>query len=307
MRKKYKKIIIIVLSIICVYSFAGCTIMEEDSTKETSDSKKKQDEDANAINNANGAKDSKKSGVGSSSAKKKDSNKDGVIYDENGKRVIVDHQEKTTSSKKKSVIKKKIEEINPAENSFQISDNFKVPGYSDIVIAKLKSYTGYFYEDGTDKKVSGIISAVIKNNSKDTLEVCNLSMMVNDKKSIHFSATIIPPGEEVTVLEKNKAKYHSSDIYLYKNSEIIFNDKISPTSKKINMELQSGIIGACSTSGKKYGVVNIYYKNVDKNGNYLGGITYRTQLKNVGKEMEYNDAVHYDETSSEIVRIDCEN
>lgn len=216
-----------------------------------------------------------------------------------------DNKESSSSNKENGESSSK-EEVNISTYSsmklpYTISD-------ADVKIEKIKGYSGEFVEDGSDKKVSNILSLVVKNTSKKDIQYCSIEMKMGDNKKATFNITNLPSGKTMTVLESSgKITYKSSNTYNVTNCTYSGVDKLPMNSEKVKISTKASNITIKNISGEDLGTVYVYYKNM-KNDSYLGGITYRAKFENVIKGEELTaKTTHFSKDNSKIVMVDTES
>lgn len=178
---------------------------------------------------------------------------------------------------------------------------------ADIKVQKINSYSGKFVEDGSDKKVSNIISLVVKNNSRKDIQYTSIEVSINGNERAKFNITNLPSGQSATVIESTgKIKYKSGDRYNIVNCTYSDIDKLPMNDNKIKVSTNDSSIKIKNISNKNLGTVYVYYKNT-KGNSYLGGITYRAKFENVDKGKELTGSTKHFSKNSEIVMVDTEN
>ena len=173
-------------------------------------------------------------------------------------------------------------------------------------INKIKSYSGKFVENGSDKKVSNILALEVKNTSKKDLQYGQIKLQINNKKTATFDLTNLPAGKTVTVIESTGSiSYNSGDSYKYEEATYASVDKLPMSENKVKVSTNGSDITVQNISNKDLGTVYVYYKNT-KDNSYLGGITYRAKFENVEKGKNYTASTSHFSDSSKIVMVDTE-
>ncbi len=174
-------------------------------------------------------------------------------------------------------------------------------------IKSIGKYSGEFVEDGSDKKVSNILSIVVTNTSNKALQYGEIKLKVNENKTAIFKLTNVPSGKSVLAIETNCMKYNSSDNYKYEDATYAHIDSMQMNSNKVKISTADSNITIKNTSDKDLGTVYVYYKNLDKSGAYLGGITYRVKFEDVKKgETLSQNTKHFSKANSKIIMVDTE-
>lgn len=149
-----------------------------------------------------------------------------------------------------------------------------------IEITSFDSYTGPFVEDGSDDTVENILAITVKNNTPQTLQYAEATLLFGDTTA-QFAFSTLRPGESVMVLEKNRLEYVEGmepSSYQFDNV-IYFTEEPTLCADKISISALDGAFNVRNISGENLtGNIAIYYKNKTAQG-YLGGITYRTVIQ----------------------------
>ena len=75
----------------------------------------------------------------------------------------------------------------------------------DLYCLEFTSYSGAFYEDGSNEQVENIAAILVENRSEEFLEKATITYDVGDDTAT-FVATAIPAGAKCWVLEQNRMK-----------------------------------------------------------------------------------------------------
>lgn len=181
---------------------------------------------------------------------------------------------------------------------------YKLPDKEGLSVVKIGQYSGQFLESGKDEQVDDTFAIIVKNKSKDMLQYAQLNFKVKGEDA-NFVVTNLPPGKSALVLEANKKSFSKTNDITYEgastsyiDSDVMNKDKFKVTSDNTKLTLKN-------LTNKKYSTVYVYYKNIDEDGDYLGGITYRTKFENVGANKSVTiDTEHYLKGASQIVMVD---
>lgn len=82
---------------------------------------------------------------------------------------------------------------------------FVIPG-SDLILEKLVSYEGDFWEDGSDRYVTDIMALVVYNPRNQFIEEALLQLQLGGK-TLFFRITCLAPNSRVLVLEQHQSGY----------------------------------------------------------------------------------------------------
>ena len=222
----------------------------------------------------------------------------------------VDKDSNSTTSKDNKESKDKENKKDTKKDSDKSSNNnLKTPykvSSTGMQINKIKSYSGKFVENGSDKKVSNILALEVKNTSKKDLQYGQIKLQINNKKTATFDLTNLPAGKTVTVIESTGSiSYNSGDSYKYEEATYASVDKLPMNENKVKVSTNGSDIIVENISNKDLGTVYVYYKNT-KDNSYLGGITYRAKFENVAKGKNYTASTSHFSDSSKIVMVDTE-
>lgn len=176
-----------------------------------------------------------------------------------------------------------------------------------IEITSIAPYTGPFVEDGSDDAVENILMITVKNNTPQTLQYAEATLLFDDTTA-QFAFSTLRPGESMVVLEKNRLKYTdgmepSSRQF---DNVIYFTEEPTLCADKISISALDGAFNVRNISGEDLtGNIAIYYKNKSEQG-YLGGITYRTVIQGGMAKDEIKQIVvnHFRVDESQIMFVD---
>lgn len=172
-------------------------------------------------------------------------------------------------------------------------------------VTNIGKYSGKFVENGSDKSVSNVLSIVVTNTSNKDLQYGEIKLKAGGKTAT-FKLTNIPSGKSVLALEANGMKYSSGAGYKYADATYALTN-MPMNSNKVKVSTSDSKVTIKNTSGKDLGTVYVYYKNLDKSGAYLGGITYRVKFDNVKKGGTLSqNTKHFSKSNSKIVMVDTE-
>ena len=176
-----------------------------------------------------------------------------------------------------------------------------------IEITSIGPYTGPFVEDGSDDAVENVLTITVKNNTSQTLQYAEATLLFGDTAA-QFAFSTLKPGESMVVLEKNRLKYTdgmepSSRQF---DNVIYFTEEPTLCAYKISISALDGAFNVRNISGEDLtGNIAIYYKNKSEQG-YLGGITYRTVIQGGMAKDEIKQIVvnHFRVDESQIMFVD---
>lgn len=268
----------------------------KDSDDKNSDEKTKDDKDEDSNKEVKEDKDNR-------SASKSENSNDSTQQNKDSNSIISkDNKNKNDKEENKKDTKKDSDKS--SNNNIKIPYNVSSTG---MQISKIKSYSGKFVENGSDKEVSNILALEVKNTSKKDLQYGQIKLKINNKKTATFDLTNLPSGKTVTVIESTGSiSYNSKDIYKYEDSYYGVVNSLPMNKDKIKVTTENTSITIENISKKDLGTVYVYYKN-KKGSSYLGGITYRVKFENVDEgQVMSSETKHFSKSNSEIVMVDTE-
>lgn len=197
---------------------------------------------------------------------------------------------------------------NNTNNNSNSSNKISLPytiASTGMTIKNIGQYTGSFVEDGSDKSVSNVLSIVVTNTSGKDLQYGEIKLKAGSKTAT-FKLTNIPSGKSVLALETSGMKYSSGTNYTYAEATYA-QTNMSMNSSKVSISTADSKVTIKNISGKDLGTVYVYYKNLDKSGAYLGGITYRVKFENVKSGDTLTQSTkHFSKSNSKIIMVDTE-
>ena len=284
----------------------------KNKNSENKDAENKDSENNDSENNNNDDKTKDDKDNNKEDKDNKSDNKSEDKSDNSNDTAQVDKDSNSTTSKdNKNESKDKGNKKDTKKDSDKSSNNsIKTPykvSSTGMQINKIKSYSGKFVENGSDKKVSNILALEVKNTSKKDLQYGQIKLQINNKKTATFDLTNLPAGKTVTVIESTGSiSYNSGDSYKYEEATYASVDKLPMSENKVKVSTNGSDIIVENISNKDLGTVYVYYKNT-KDNSYLGGITYRAKFENVQKGKLYTASTSHFSDSSKIVMVDTEN
>lgn len=174
-----------------------------------------------------------------------------------------------------------------------------------LCLESVGAYTGDFVEDGTNDAVSDTAALVVTNTSERMLQMAEITFQVNATEQAVFVLTDIPAGARVLVLEQNRRTYRDADDYSFGRTATAYTDAGLPEESGLTPDAATaGRIAIENHSGKDYKRVFVYYKYVQTDGVYLGGITFRVPFNDLANGARGESAAgHFDPAVSRIVAI----
>ena len=161
-------------------------------------------------------------------------------------------------------------------------------------------YSGTYFEDGSDKAVEDVAVVLVGNTTERYLELAICSFEI-DGAPATFTVTNLPPQKGAWVLARDALIVNSGASFVLKGGTTTFcTPEDIPT---ITAQPLDGTVLVENRSETEAFSGYIYYKTVYEDGNYLGGVTYRSLIEDLPAQSRTEiTAAHCDETA-EIVRI----
>ena len=89
----------------------------------------------------------------------------------------------------------------------EIPEDVTMPLTHGLKIGDVGSYTGLFFEDGSDEVVSGVMMILVTNESDRTLQYAEITLTNAEGKQAQFKLSTLPPGASAVVLEMNRLSF----------------------------------------------------------------------------------------------------
>lgn len=171
----------------------------------------------------------------------------------------------------------------------------------DLYCLEFTSFSGAFYEDGSNEEVENIAAILVENRSDEFLEKATITYDV-DGKTATFVVTALPSGKKCWVLEQNRMEMTGGLEFKFLDCVSGFRKDTSLNDEVFDIVYEDDVVTVTNKSDAPLYSVCVYYKNIHDDGNYLGGITYLISLEEIkAGETAQKRAGHFGE-SSEIVR-----
>lgn len=176
----------------------------------------------------------------------------------------------------------------PGENKEQQNnaDNFcyfpySIPG-SSLVIEQINSYSGLFFEDGSDKEVSNIAAMVLTNAGNECAEYIEITVE-RDGAQLQFVASALEAGGTMVVLEAGETQF-SNGTYSNCVAEVATLAEYTMSENQVRVEeTAEGNLLVTNLTESDIPCVRIFYKfYMHDTKVYVGGITYTAKVTNLG-------------------------
>lgn len=162
-------------------------------------------------------------------------------------------------------------------------------------------YAGAFVEDGSDRSVENVAAILVTNLSGEYLTYASLKFEI-DGVAATFVLTGLPAGTSAWVLEQNALEIGANAQFVALDSVMQFIPQ--EANDELEVTMSDGLLSAKNLTDSVYVDGYIYYKQLHTDGNFLGGITYRTGIGDLaaGATIEVT-AGHARAENCSVVRI----
>ncbi len=187
---------------------------------------------------------------------------------------------------------------------------FPAAVYDGISIEDCYLYSGQFVEDGTFESCENVVALKVKNTSLVDIQLIRLKV-TTDAKEMMFEISTLLAGETVIVLEKSRQTIEEKEKIVgidYEN-RIFFDKDISLKEDVFMLQANQKTINIKNISQTEIeSDIYVYYKKKDADGNYFGGITFRTKADGLKPdEIKQLPATNFDPDNSEVLFVDYAN
>ena len=175
------------------------------------------------------------------------------------------------------------------------------PTSAELYCLEISTYTGPYVEDGKNEEVENVAAILVENRAQQFLDYATITYYVGGKIAT-FRVTGLPVGGKAWVLEADRLQLDGTHSFEFLDCESVFKKDAVTSTADIEISTEGNILTAKSKTTKNLRNVCIYYKNVNDDGNYLGGITYMINFGTLtaGQSVQ-NQSAHFGE-NSRIVR-----
>lgn len=184
---------------------------------------------------------------------------------------------------------------------------FPVSVYGDVVVEEASIRTADFPEDGSFVEKKDVLTLKVKNESDKAIQFLRIKV-TTDQKEMLFEITTLPVNMEVNVFEKSGQTLSKDEKILEISGEnrVDFEKPISLMRETFELDVHDKVINVRNISKNDIGSdIYLYYKKKDKDGNYFGGITFRSKVEGLkAGELKQISASHFALTDSEVIFLD---
>lgn len=212
-------------------------------------------------------------------------------------------------------------EITEKENADKVTENLETNNDKAMVweneeilpmdigdgftVLAVQSYDGKYIEDGSDEPVQNVMAAYVKNNGTRNIQLADFKLFDTNGKAYEFRLTTLLPGQEMIVLEKNRAGYDDKNIIVAAEVEnfAVFSEDPHMCEDVLEIKIENNTFTVTNISDEKILAARICYKNIYE-GIYLGGITYTSTIPEIapGETVELATR-HYSEGASKVAFV----
>ncbi len=179
--------------------------------------------------------------------------------------------------------------------------------YDDIVIEDGFLYSGEFPEDGSFEEKENVFALKVSNNSEKNLRLIRF-YVTTSKKEMFFELTTLTAKSNATVFEKSGQGLEKDEEIIDIKAEniVFFENDISLKEDKIEISPRDLVLNIKNISDKDISSdVYVYYKRVDENGDYFGGITFRSKAEGLkADELKQIPASDFHMEKSKVIFVD---
>lgn len=177
----------------------------------------------------------------------------------------------------------------------------------DIVIENAFLYNGEFPEDGSFSKAEDVFALKVKNTSDKDIQLVRI-YVETDQSEYFFEITTLPAGRVLTVFEKSAQSITESEkiAEIKEENKVFFENKLSLHTSELKIATMDKVLNIENISEADFSTdVYVYFKRLDANGDYFGGITFRSNAGKIkSKEFKQIPAPHFIKENSEVLFVD---
>lgn len=172
---------------------------------------------------------------------------------------------------------------------------------TELTALQLARYEGPFWEDNTETEVADVAALVIENGGTFLAE--GAVILEWEQERMVFEFYDLPPGDRVLILEKDRKRFRlGTPLACYGWDREAYHENMG----HVSAEDAGG--AAMAVTNRTNGIVpvtQISYKTRDPgSGMFIGGISYRVQVRNLlPGERRIVAPYHYASGSSEILYV----
>ena len=176
---------------------------------------------------------------------------------------------------------------------------------SELIVEKIVSYEGEFWEDGTNAYAVNIMALVVYNPASFGIRKAEI-VLLQGQRQLTFHISYLPPDSRVLVQERCRNAYVPGDLT---QCRCTFLEKMDWQTAPLSLESTgTGTLRLKNEADTPFSSVTLHYKQYDKiSGLYLGGISHQLTASPLapGESLHLSPA-HYTENRSRVVLIETE-
>ncbi len=174
-----------------------------------------------------------------------------------------------------------------------------------MVVQKLASYDGAFFEDGTNEEVAGVAALLVHNSGTTGILKAEIVLQRGELCMV-FCAELIPAGKSVLILEKDRKPYLPGN-YTQCSGWAVTEPGNWQKEEKIRIETTDlAGITVKNLTDEELRNIRLYYKiTYADNLFYLGGISYQVLIDRLAPGQSIRlEPEHYCAGQSHFVYVD---
>lgn len=169
-----------------------------------------------------------------------------------------------------------------AKDSGEVWKTMKDETYNCEVEASDDGYSGKYYEDGSDDKVSDIMTLTFTNDGSKDIQYAEYVYSLGEEV-VSFKLSSLPVGQSCQVLEASKHKNDTKNVLKLISRVVVQVDEL-PFARDELAVVDNGdnTITIMNMTEKEIPSARVFYKYFDSEKNvYLGGITYTAKAEKI--------------------------
>lgn len=160
-------------------------------------------------------------------------------------------------------------------------------------------YSGAFVEDGSDRPIENVACVLAVNTTDRYLDLATAVFEI-DGVEARFTVTGLPPGKAAWVLEGNALQIESGASFVLKGGATSYS--VLEEDASVTAAPDVGTLLVTNNGAKDFSGY-IYYKLLYTDGNFLGGITYRSFVEQLPAQSRMEITAGHCTPDSAVVRI----
>lgn len=183
------------------------------------------------------------------------------------------------------------------ELPFQLEEN-------GLIAERRFSYSGTYWEDGSDEDVTGVAALMIFNPTDRMVEFAGIALEHAGGTEFFF-VYCLPPNSRCLVLEKHRADYSVEPIQKCRGLITRWGD-MTPESMEMAVALTDWGVTVKNRTYHTYDHVAVYYKMYVQQGDfYLGGVCYSAHMYSLEpKGSQWRPVYHVPEGITKVVAVE---